>query len=621
MILQALARYYDILRRDPQGSLPPFGYSAVGVSYALQLSQGGELQSVLPLYEQVQRGKRVVERPRTMFVPAQVKRSVNVAPNFLWDNPVYVLGISARDDSNPEYSRKRFEAFRKLHREILENVDSVPARGVVAFLDRHDPRMARSHPAIVEHLDEMLKRRGNLVFLIGGEFAHDDPAIREAWQAYIEGKDAALMQCLVTGKMEPIARLHPGLKRIRGAQSTGASLVSFNERAYESYNRTNGQGLNAPVGQKATFAYATALNYLLSDANPNPRILLGDTTVVYWAETENPAFARTFASLIDPSYAVDEADLEHEARRKAEAALAVVARTIGRGRLVDLDALLEALGPENPRFYVLGLAPNAARAAVRLFVTDPFAKMVDNLMAHYRDLRIVKEFPEQPDFLSVRQLLAETVSRKARDGNASPLLAGATMRAILTNSPYPAALYYAMLNRIQADMDDTQRGIRKINYARAATIKAFLLRKYRHRPRHPFQEVLTMTLNRESTIPAYVLGRLFAVLERVQRDAIGEVGASVKDRYFTSACASPGRVFPLLLRLSQHHISKAEYGYDSDRRIQELLDLLDVEKDPFPAHLTLDEQGIFVLGYYHQRADFYRKRESAPEEAEASEIA
>jgi len=619
MILQALSRYYDILARDQGTKIPPFGYSAVGVSFALQLSQTGELQDTLPLFEQVQRGKRMVERPRTMYLPAQVKRSVNIAPNFLWDNPVYVLGISNRDDSKPEYSRKRFEAFRALHREILEEADCAAARAILSFLEKHDPQAAREHPAIAAHLEDMLSRGGNLVFLFDGEYAHDDPVIREVWQAHISGKNEPRMQCLVTGELAPIARLHPSLKRIRGAQATGASLVSFNERAYESYNRTKAQGLNAPVSEKAAFAYTTALNYLLSDANPNPKILLGDTTVVYWAETDNPAFAQTFAGIIDPSFALDEAVAEHEVRHRVEAALAVVARSIRHGKLVDLDALLEALGPENPRFYVLGLAPNAARASVRFFITDPFARVVANVMSHYGDLQIIKEFPDQPSFLSVRQLLSETVSKKSRDGDASPLLGGATMRAILTNMPYPAALYYAVINRIRADIDDPQQRIRKISYARAAIIKAYLLRKYRHRREDPIQEVLTMALNEKSTIPAYVLGRLFAVLEKVQQEAIGELGASIKDRYFTSACASPARVFPLLLRLSQHHISKAEYGYASDHRIQELLDLLDLEKDPFPAHLTLDEQGIFVLGYYHQRADFYRKREEPSAETEAQQ--
>jgi CRISPR-associated protein Csd1 len=254
---------------------------------------------------------------------------------------------------------------------------------------------------------------------------------------------------------------------------------------------------------------------------------------------------------------------------------------------------------------------------VRFFITDPFEKIVNHIMQHYRDLEIVKEFADQPDYLSVRNILYETVSKKSRDKNAYPLLAGAVFRTILTNAPYPAALYYAIINRVRADMDDRSRGNRKISYARAAIIKAFLLRKYRHRMENPYMEVLTMSLNEQSTMPAYLLGRLFAVLEKVQGEAIGEVNASIKDRYFTSACASPRSAFPTLLRLSQHHIAKAEYGRASDRRIQDILDLLEVEQNPIPARLTLDEQGLFVLGYYHQRADFYTKKDKAGEEAES----
>jgi CRISPR-associated protein Csd1 len=237
------------------------------------------------------------------------------------------------------------------------------------------------------------------------------------------------------------------------------------------------------------------------------------------------------------------------------------------------------------------------------------------MMAHYRDLAIVKEYDNQPDYLTVAHILSETVSKKSRDKDAAPLLAGAVFRAILINAPYPAALYYAIINRIRADMDDSSKGIAKINYARAAIIKAYLLRKYRHQPEHALQEVLTMALSEQSTNPAYVLGRLFAVLEKVQQEAIGNVNASIKDRYFTSACASPASVFPILLRLSQHHIAKAEYGYASDRRIQDILGLLDVENNPIPARLTLDEQGVFVLGYYHQRKDLWTAKPKTNPEA------
>ena len=186
-------------------------------------------------------------------------------------------------------------------------------------------------------------------------------------------------------------------------------------------------------------------------------------------------------------------------------------------------------------------------------------------------------------------------------------MAGAVMRSILNNMPYPAALYYAVINRIRADADDSKRGVAKINYTRAAIIKAYLTRKYRNQNQTQIKEVLCMALNEQSTNQAYLLGRLFAVLEKAQQDAAApaKLNATIKDRYFTSACASPSTVFPVLLRLSQHHISKAQYGYASDNRIAEIMNNLDVENDPIPAHLSLDEQGIFVLGYYHQRTAFY----------------
>lgn len=607
MILQALNRYYDILLqdKDSESEIAPFGYSTVGVSFALNIAANGELLDILPLFDQVQRGKKMMDVPRSLVLPQQVKRSVNVAPNFLWDNSVYVLGISDKDETKPLYGSERFSAFRQLHIKLLAGLESEIARSLYIFLERYDPLLGRAHPAIAANLESLLKG-GNLVFRVRGRFAHEDPVILGAWEASQAGEDAVLMQCLVTGKKSPIARLHPSLKRVRGAQSSGATLIGFNSPAYESYNRTQGQ--NSPVSQKATDAYTTTLNYLLSDANPNPKFYLGDSTIVYWAESQNRGYESAFASIFDPTYVEDESAGEQTGRKKAEAALKTVVEKVKRIQMLDLNALLADLQDENPRFFILGLAPNAARISVRFFIADPFAKIVQNIMAHYRDLEIVKEYDNQPSYLTVGYILSETVSQKSRDKDAAPLLAGAVFRAILTNSPYPAALYYAIINRIRSDMDDSSKNIHKINYVRAAVIKAYLIRKYRHHDQNPFMEVLRMALNEQSTIPAYLLGRLFAVLEKVQGEAIGDVNASIKDRYFTSACASPRTVFPTLLRLSQHHIAKAEYGYASDRRIQDILNLLDVEKNPIPSRLTLDEQGIFVLGYYHQRAAFFTKK-------------
>ena len=297
MILQALNRYYDILLADPKSEIAHFGYSTVGVSFALNLSADGKLLDVLPLFDQVQRGKKTVDVPRSMVVPAQAKRAgIKPSPNFLCDNAVFVLGLSDKDAIDPDYAQKRFDAFCQFHNELLNGVNNDYSNAILAFLERYDPKKGREHPSIIAHLDALLKG-SNLVFQFRGAYVHDDPIIKEAWEDYQAGKDAVRMQCLVTGREAPVARLHPSLKRVRNANTMGASLVSFNERAYESYNRTKAQGLNSPVSQKATDAYTTTLNYLLSDANPNPKFYLGDSTVVYWAESQNRGYESAFASI------------------------------------------------------------------------------------------------------------------------------------------------------------------------------------------------------------------------------------------------------------------------------------------------------------------------------------
>jgi CRISPR-associated protein Csd1 len=619
MILQALTKYYEILSNDPESDISPPGYSAIGISFALNISAKGELLDVFPLLEQVQRGKKMEDRPQRMIVPEQVKRAVNISANYLWDNCVYVLGISDKEAKDPEYNAKRFEAFRQWNTEMLNKAECPASKAVIAFLENHKPTKGRKHPKILPHLEVILKG-GNLVFMFDGKFVHEDSIIRQAWEKHKGSSDAELIQCLVTGETAPLARLHPSLKGIRYANPTGATLVGFNASAYESYNRE--QGMNSPVSEKAAFAYATALNYLLSSANENKKFIIGDTTVVYWAESEKKGYAQAFMGLCEPEIVEIEAPAKEESQpvrdKKAEKRLKKVAEKVRRVQALDVKHLLEGLN-ENPRFYILGLAPNAARVSVRFFHSDPFDKIVEKIMKHYKDLEIVKEFDDQHTYLTIQDILKETMSKKASDPEASPLMAGSVFRAILENTPYPAALYNAIINRIRADQDDTKKFIKKINYERAAIIKAYLIRKYRNQLQHPIQEVLVMSLNEQSTIPAYVLGRLFAVLEKVQQEAIGDVNASIKDRYFTSACASPKSVFPTLLRLSQHHISKAEFGYARDNRIEKILGLLDVEKNPIPSHLSLDEQGVFVLGYYHERKDLWTSKGKKSAESTESE--
>jgi CRISPR-associated protein Csd1 len=628
MILQSLYNYYQILSEDQALGIAEPGYSNAPVSYAINLSLQGNLLDIIPLYVPVQQGKKTLDRPRRMNVPEQVKRAgISPKPNFMCDYSAFVLGVPEQKEKDTQYGSKRFEAFRKHNIEILSKVDSPTARAVMAFLQKHNPRKAKEDPLIARHL-ESLVQGSNLIFQVEGKDALSDEKIRRAWEDYALGQEALEMQCLVTGEIEPIARLHPDIKGVRDAQTKGASLVSFNLNAFTSYGRD--QGSNSPVSRRVASGYGVALNYLLSNQNPNRKIHLGDTTVVYWADTPDKRYASAFYNFLNPEYQQEQVEETEEAQGKgkrkrakeAERTLGEAAESVQQGKAIDLVALREGLD-KNTRFYVLGLAPSAARLAVRFFLTEPFGVFAERIMQHYKDLEIEKEYANQPTYLSPYRILAECVSPKVskRDEEVKKswsLLGGAFMRAILTGAPYPEGLYTAIINRIRHDSDEEKEDGRKrnvkINYVRAAFIKAHLIRKYRRQGINLYKEALQMSLNESYTHPAYVLGRLFAWLERAQREALGKnINATIKDRYFTSACATPASVFPTIMRLSHHWTGKAEYGTNLEKNMQAILDLL--EAKPFPSHLTLDEQGVFVLGYYHQRAAFYPKKGNSAEEA------
>ncbi len=580
MILQALAKYYDLLSADPESGISQPGYSVATVSSVLILSEDGILRDIFPLVETVQQGKKKVELPRKLIVPEQVKRSSGIAANFLCDSVAYVLGISERDERDPDYAPKRFEAFQKLNNSILANVDCPAARAVVNFLATYTPVFAKQNLLIAQHWAELIAGR-NLVFRLEGrdDFIHNDPLIRFKWKItknrLSEGDQT--WQCLITGEQDRVKITHSNIKGVSGTNSIGGALVGFNARAYESYNRIEAQGFNAPVGERAAFAYTTALNYLLSRDNPNGKFRIGDTTIVYWAESPNQKYAEVFAGLFQVGWDEDETDPKEGAAaidssdgqnivrdQKAERRLSEVGQKVRNGDMLDVESVMEGLNPDT-QFYVLGLAPNAARVSVRFFHQDAFRKIVEKVIRHYQDLEIIREFEKQPKWIPLYQLMAETYSKKSSDKKASPLLSGAVMRSILSGAAYPSGLYTAIINRVRADMDDTAKRIQKINYVRAAVIKAYLTRKYRSYPNHKNQEVLGMALNEQSTNQAYLLGRLFSVLEKAQKEAIPNLNATIKDRYFTTACASPSAVFPILLRLSQHHINKAEYGNKLDK--------------------------------------------------------
>lgn len=574
MILQALTRYYeDLLSR---GEIAAPGWAPAKISLALYINENGELTQIVPTMVEGTKGKKTVMQPQLMVLPAAVKRTVSIASNFLWDNSAYLLGVDQK--GKPERSRECFAAAAKLHHAVLDGIDSPNARAILAFFDTWEPERAAEHPALIRQLDDVTAG-GNLVFRVDGRKVEEDAAIREAWQRYRDGGESGVkMQCLVTGKEDEIAAVHPSVKGVRDAQSSGAALVSFNAPAFCSYGRE--QNYNAPVGKYAAFAYTAALNHLLADSDHVQHI--GDTTVVCWAEGADDAYPGFFSAVIGGGTygGLSDNDLRAALKRLANG--------------LPCDDL--GVDPNRP-FYILGLAPNAARLSVRFFLRDSFGKLMENVNAHYERMEIVRPAYEKFNYLPLWSLLRETVNLNSRDKAPSPAMAGATARAIFSGARYPASLLEAVMLRIRAERD--------ITWGKAAIIKAYYLKNpHEDCPK----EVLTVSLNEASTNPAYTLGRLFSVYEAVQQAANPGINTTIKDKYFNSAAAMPASIFPVLNNLCQKHLRKldARQHVYYDKQIMKLKGVLN---ENYPARMTLAQQGSFDLGYYHQTQKRYTKKE------------
>ncbi|CUM68793.1 type I-C CRISPR-associated protein Cas8c/Csd1 [Faecalibacterium prausnitzii] len=584
MILQALTAYYEQLVRLGKLSAPGWDDS-FKVSYELRLNDAGQLLRVVSLLTEKTVGKKTVLAPRAMRVPAHEKRSSGIAANFLCDNSTYLLG--ADEKGKPERSADCFKACAKLHHTILDGVDSPPARALLAYFDSWDPAQAAAHPLLAEQWKEIT---GNANLIFGYEaadhshsFVNDDPAIQNAWQTHYNDRsaDSDMGQCLITGKYAPIERTHPNISGVPGAQSSGAALVSFNAPAFCSYGHE--QGDNAPVSKYAAFAYTTALNRLLADRSHCKHV--GDTTILCWAENAEPVYQDAMSMFLfgaNEATGIQESDVQAALKR------------LSAGQTVPF--LEKELSPDQ-HFYLLGLAPNAARLSVRFFLRDTFGSFAQNLQKHAEEMEIDCSEKEKFRTLPIWAVVNETTRTvPGQPAKPSPQLAGDLLRAVLTGGRYPATLLNGVTLRIRAEQTVTR--------GRAAVIKAYYLRNY---PTELNKEVYTVSLNETTNVP-YLLGRLFSVLEAVQKAANPGINTTIKDRYFNAACATPGMSFPTLLRLSQKHLRKLNDGLAThyDKQITELMAQL--PESGFPARLSLPDQGKFTIGYYHQTQKRYVKK-------------
>ena len=595
MILQALVHLYDELCK--QGKIAEEGWGIAKVSHRIVLDEDGHLQGIVSAKKKVQRGRKEIEVPSEMIVPLPVTRSSGVKANFLCDNSSYFFGKD--DKGKPIRAKQCFEAAKEKHHQILDDCESKAARSVLRFFDTWDVDKAAENPILKENWDDIAT--SNFIFQVDGRDVLEDEAVRAAWNRCSEsdetGTDKEQGICLVTGKEnQPISILHPKIKGVQGAQSSGANLVSFNATAFCSYGYDGMQGENAPVSERAAFAYGTALNHLLADKAHAKQ--MGDTTVVYWSEHAIDACQDCFMSFLsDTADGMDDVTLDS------------IMEKIRNGVPASLEGV--EISPEEP-FYILGLSPNAARISVRFFLRNTFGETMAHMMAHQDRLTLSGPAWESGK-IPLWKLIKAAENPNSDKSGLSPLLAGSLMRSILQDSPYPEALFRHVMMRIFADQDKTddkgQITSYKIGYVRAAFIKAYLLK---NRVQH-WEGQIQMAVNENCTSIAYVLGRLFSVLENVQEKANPGINATIKDRYFNGACATPAVVFPTLLKLSNAHLGKLEAGQAVyfNKKLGALMEKIPMPDTgvPFPARLSLEEQGAFVLGYYQETQSRYGKKE------------
>lgn len=578
MILQELSAYYERLLQDPEKEVPAQFWSTEKAAWEFEIDESGSLIGATPLLA----GEDKDARPSiTMQVPEHETRTSGKKPFFLCDNAAYLLGLDEKDGA------EKLALSVDLHQTVLANVDDPAAKAVLAFFQKTEEALEKLGDS---RRDELEKGRF-IVFRLTGDSMriHERPAIKQAWESFClratsEGAEEG--QCAVTGERGPIATMFPQVTGIPGAQSAGASLVSFNKDSFESYGKKKTG--NAAISKDVAFKAGSALRYLFNDAGHKARF--GDTTILFWtdrpAEIEEETFSLSFG-IGQAQYAESKTDTER---------IAEILESIKKGKP------LEGCDPE-VRFFILGISPNAARLAVRFFEVSTFGSLMKHCGEYLNDINMAGVKP-----VSLFALLRQTAPLGKAEAVPSTLV-NTCAHAMLTGSRFPRSLYLTLLSRMRADHASNNAWDMG---QRASLMRACLVRDQRFRLKD--QNVTDQTerrfpvaLDKTNKDEAYCLGRLFAVLEHAQTKALGELNATIKDRYFSAAATTPNRVFPVLLRNSVAHFSKLE------KEKPGLCRVLEDETDnifkvgnfgtDFPKALGVNEQGPFYIGYYEERAD------------------
>ena len=597
MLINALCDYYDELERD--GEVIPKGYSEQDVHYLICLKPDGVIDSIISAVDvggdeqtsespEVKNAKgKKSKRAQSITFPQRTQKS-GIESNIIEHRPLYIFGLNLDGDTfttedKTGKAKKSNAAFKEVNLSFIEGLDSPIINAYRNFIQNWIPENETENP----YLKGIGKAYKNsyFAFCLSGQpdiLLHEDPLIKAKWESVNTDEvsdDVVLAQCAVTGRKLPIAKLHKKIKGINGGQPSGTILVGFNETAYCSYG--NDQSYNSNISEEIMNKYTFALNSLLADTKHFN--LIDDITVIFWAtggkkNTECSDWANVL--MFGGNDEIDDKKVDDMLKSILNSA--------------------EDSTDKNIDFYIVGLKPNASRVSQKFIYRRKFGQILACIAQHQKDMQIGDETRSVPLWI-IKNVLK---SPKSKNEKIDASLMSAIFKSIVFGTPYPDYLLSTLLRRIKTD--------KLINHVRAGAVKACINRKSRFKNN---KEELKLALDKENKNEAYLCGRLFAVLQRIQENAAApaKLNRTIKDTYFASAASKPALVFPKLITLSQNHIKKLSEGNAVffNKLVEEIIGKLNVE---FPISLSLIEQGKFMIGYYHQDQDFYKKNETKTEE-------
>lgn len=596
MLIKALCDYYDILAK--KGSVLPAGYSKVNIHYLISLTADGKIDEIIDCQkkELVQSGKKTKEKkvPIEMVMPQRTEKP-GIDANIAEHRPLYIFGLNLdKDHLTPEdrtdKAKKSHEAFVKENLEFIENLQSPLISAYKNFLNSWKPEEEVENKWLLG-LGKDYQKSGFAFCLSGNPdcLLHEESAVKKKWEEEYtkraeQGDDARKAQCAVTGEQVPIARIHSKIKGVYGGLATGSVLIGFNNDSENSYG--NEQSYNSNISETAMKKYTEALNFLLS--TNKHKAMLDEMTIVFWAMSSQETYEDLFMKMFFGQQ--DQMDAE-----KTDAMLKNLLKDakdvqVTEERLQSLDII-----DPNVDFYMLGLKPNSSRLSVKFIIRRRYADVLWNIAKFQKDLQVSDDFHS----VALWQIKREMISPKSKNDKVNPALISRLLETILNGGTYPVSLLETIIRRVKTD-----EGSGKINAIRAGIIKACI--NYRES-----KEELKVSLDKTNQTPAYLCGRLFAVLEKLQQDASNNsLNRTIKDAYFASASAKPALVFPKLIRLAQNHLNKVKYPVYYNKLIGEIMDGLQGE---FPETLRLTDQGRFDVGYYQQNQDLWKKLSKSEE--------